>query len=92
MVSGVRASKVRSCEIEVPPAKARWRPVYAQVKFVAAKLKYHRLKRGGVYYFTNSRDVRTLGVYVHCIQRLAGSDEKSIAFWTAKTNVARGFR
>ena len=63
-----------------------------RVKFVAAKLKYHQLKRGGVYYFTNSRDVRTLGVYVHCIQRLAGSDEKSIAFWTAKTNVARGFR
>jgi hypothetical protein len=42
---------VYSFEIEVPPAKAWWCPGSCRVLFLALKLKYHRLKPGGVQQF-----------------------------------------
>jgi hypothetical protein len=38
-----------SDEVEVPPAKARWCLIMSWWPCVAMKLKYYRLKRGGVY-------------------------------------------
>jgi hypothetical protein len=37
-----------SREVEVPPAKAWWCPEEGKGLFVVEKLKYHRLKPGGV--------------------------------------------
>src|SRR5215470_3599624 len=44
----ILVSTCSSCEVEVPPAKARWCPTSFVSRFVATTLKYHRLKPGGV--------------------------------------------
>jgi len=67
-------STCSSCEVEVPPAKARWCPSNFVSRFVATKLKYHRLKPGGV--------PIVFGVGLDAVQHLPLAREESYGRFT----------